>query len=31
VGVRILALGVMDRNVSHHPSIDEIATGKAAD
>jgi hypothetical protein len=30
VGVRVLALGVVNRNVGHHASIHELTTGKAA-
>jgi len=31
VGVRVLALGVVNGNVGHHARIHELATGKAAD
>ena len=31
VGVRVLALGVVNGNVGHHASIHELATGEAAD
>ena len=30
MGVRVLALGVVDGNVGHHASIHELATGEAA-
>lgn len=30
VGVRVLALGVVNGNVGHHASIHKLATGKAA-
>lgn len=30
VGVRVLALGVVNRNVGHHARIHELTTGKAA-
>lgn len=30
VGVRVLALGVVNGNVGHHARINELATGKAA-
>jgi len=31
VGVRVLALGVVNGNVGHHARIHELATGEAAD
>ena len=31
MGVRVLALGVVNGNVGHHASIHELATGEAAD